>query len=85
MERFSEVYDEVQLGSLSCADTALILGCSARHFLRPRERFDDEGHAALADRRVGRVSPQRAADEEVEKFTRLYRDKYMGFNSVTPH
>lgn len=80
MERFSEVYDEVQLRSLSCADAALILGCSERHFLRLRERFDDEGHEGLADRRVGRVSQQRAADEEVEKFTRLYRDRYMGFN-----
>src|SRR5258706_16258342 len=42
---------------------------SARHFLRLRERFNDEDHAGLADRRVGRVSQQRAADAEVEEGT----------------
>ncbi len=80
MERFLEMYDEVQSGSLSCADAAQVLGCSSRHFLRLRERYDDEGDAGLADRRVGRVSHHRAADDEVEKFTRLYRERYMGFN-----
>ena len=62
MKRFSEVYGEVHQRSLSCADAALILGCSARHFLRLRERFDDEGHESLADRRVGPVSQLRAAN-----------------------
>lgn len=49
-------------------------------FLRLRERYDDEGDAGLADRRVGRVRHNRAADEEVEKFTRLHREQYLGFN-----
>ena len=62
MERFSEAYGEVHQGSPSCADAALIRGRSARRFLRLRERFDDEGHEGLADRRVGRVSQPRAAD-----------------------
>src|SRR3546814_11542154 len=80
MERFEELYHEVEAGRLSCADAAMILGCSPRHFLRLRGRYDEDGLDGLRDRRVGRVSRQRAADAEVEELTRLYRDRYAGFN-----
>src|SRR3546814_6383585 len=70
MERFEELYHEVEAGRLSCADAAMILGCSPRHFLRLRGRYDEDGLDGLRDRRVGRVSRQRAADAEVEELTR---------------
>ena len=54
-------------------------GCSERHFLRLRTRFDDEGIEGLRDRRIGRVSGRRVADSEVERITALYRDRYRGF------
>ena len=81
MERFEELYVELEAGRLSCEGAAMILGCSPRHFLRLRSRYDEDGLAGLADRRVGRVSCQRAADTEVEELTRLYRERYEGFNT----
>ena len=34
MERFEELYVELEAGRLGCEDAAMILGCSPRHFLR---------------------------------------------------
>lgn len=81
MERFEELYVELEAGRLGCEDAAMILGCSTRHFLRLRSRYDEDGLAGLKDRRVGRVSRHRAADTEVEELTRLYRARYEGFNT----
>lgn len=80
MERFSEIHDKVALDRLSCGEAAAMLGCSERHFLRLRDRYSEEGLAGLKDRRLGRVSPRRAADSEVEEVTRLYRERYRGFS-----
>src|ERR1700722_13169057 len=79
MERFEEIYDEYQKDSLSCEEAAMILGCSSRHFLRLRDRYEEGGLSGLKDWRVGRVSKRRAADAEVERITRLYRERYDGF------
>ena len=81
MERFEELYIELGAGRLGCEDAAMILGCSTRHFLRLRSRYDEAGLEGLRDRRVGRVSRHRAADAEVEELTRLYRTRYDGFNT----
>lgn len=81
MERFEELYIEFEAGRLSCEGAAMILGCSPRHFLRLRSRYDEDGLVGLKDRRVGQVSCQRAADAEVEALTRLYRERYDGFNT----
>lgn len=80
MERFSEIYDDFGADRLSCGEAARILGCSERHFLRLRGRYAEEGLEGLRDRRVGRVSPRRASDDEVEEVSRLYRDRYKGFS-----
>jgi len=81
MERFEEICADWHAGKLSCEDASLILGCSLRHFLRLRRRFDEEGVDGLRDRRVGRVSRHRAADAEIEELTRLCRERYEGFNT----
>lgn len=80
MERFSEIYEDFEQDRLSCVEAARILGCSERHFLRLRGRYAEEGLEGLRDRRVGRVSPRRASDEQVEEVSRLYRDRYRGFS-----
>jgi transposase len=80
MERFEGIYDEYQKDRLSCEEAAMILGCSARHFLRLRERYDEDGLCGLKDRRVGLVSKRRASEAEAEALTQLYRSKYEGFN-----
>lgn len=80
MERFSEISEDFIGERLSCTEAARILGCSERHFLRLRVRYADEGVAGLRDRRVGRVSPRRVPDEEIEEVSRLYRDRYKGLS-----
>lgn len=80
MERFEGLYANLESGALSCEDAAEILGCSTRHFLRLRSRYDEDGLEGLKDRRVGKVSRHRAADAEVRKLTRLYEERYDGFN-----
>lgn len=80
MERFSEIYVDFEGDRLSCGEAARILGCSERHFLRLRGRYAEEGLEGLRDRRVGRVSPRRAPEEEIEEVSRLYRDRYKGFS-----
>jgi transposase len=80
MERFEEVYDEYQKAVLSVEEAAMILGVSARHFLRQRVRYEEAGLEGLKDRRVGRVSKRRAADAEVARITQLYRERYQGFS-----
>jgi len=80
MERFEEIYDDLQKHKLSCEEAAMILGCSSRHFLRLRERYDEDGLSGLKDRRMGRVSKRRAGAAEIAKVTKLYRERYDGFN-----
>src|ERR1700722_3128455 len=80
MERFEEIYDDYQSSKLSCEEAAMILGCSNRHFLRLRDRYEEDGLGGLKDRRVGRVSKRRAADAAVKRITALYRERYDGFN-----
>ena len=80
MERFEEIYDEYEHDRLSSEEAARILGCSVRHFLRLRVRYEDEGLSGLRDKRIGRVSPHRAADMEIELITKLYTENYRGFS-----
>lgn len=80
MERFEEIYDDLQKHRLSCEEAAMILGCSSRHFLRLRDRYDESGLCSLKDRRVGRVSKRRAGEAEIARVTKLYRERYDGFN-----
>lgn len=80
MERFEEIYDKYQSDRLSSSEAAEILGCSVRHFLRLRCRYEECGLSGLRDRRVGLVSPHRAADMEVELVTKLYSEHYQGFS-----
>lgn len=80
MGRFSEVLGDFEQDRLSCVEAARILGCSERHFLRLRGRYAEEGVEGLRDHRVGRASPRRAPDQDLEEVSRLYRDRYKGFS-----
>ncbi len=80
MERFEELLVGLKKKRLSCEEAALILGCSVRQFHRQRQRFEEEGIIGLRDRRVGRSPSNRAADEEVEALTCLYRERYEGLS-----
>ncbi len=80
MERFEEIYGDYDADRLSTEEAALVLGCSVRHFLRLRGRYESEGLAGLKDRRVGIKSKICAADEEVKLITQLYEQRYSGFS-----
>ena len=80
MEIIEEVYEDFQKDTLGCDEAAALLGCSVRQLLRLRQRYEEAGLVGLRDRRLGRPSPHRAADSEVEQVTRMYREKYQGFS-----
>lgn len=78
--RFEEIYGSYTKGRLSCEEAAEILGISVRTFYRKRHRYEAEEFGGQFDLRLGRKSPHRAADREVELITKLYAERYRGFS-----
>ena len=70
---------------ISWIQAAEILGYSARHLRRIRDKYDEVGFDGLHDGRVGKVSPRRIPVAVVEEVLRLYRDEYFDFNIVHFH
>ena len=56
-----------------------MLGMSERHFRRLCGRYEEEGVAGLADRRLGKPSPRRAPASELARACGLYRERYADF------
>lgn len=77
--RFEELLERWEGGSLSHGEAAAALGVSERTFRRWRGRYDEAGPDGLVDRRVGRPSPRRAPEEELQRMLRLYHEYYQGF------
>lgn len=77
--RFANLLDRQERGEITQDDAAEMLGISVRSFQRWAARFTSDGEAGLADGRLGRPSPRRAPEEEVERMLGLYRDKYADF------
>jgi hypothetical protein len=59
---------------------AEILGCSARHLRRIKQKYETVGFHALFDGRIGKASPRRVPIAVVEEVLRLYREEYFDFN-----
>ena len=57
-----------------------ILGVSERQFRRYRHRYEDDGLAGLADRRLGKASFRRVPIDKVAWMLGQYRTHYMGWN-----
>lgn len=70
---------------ISWIEAAEILGYSARHLRRIRDRYDEFGFDGLHDGRVGKESPRRIPVAVVEEVLRLYRDEYFDYNIVHFH
>jgi len=85
MLKFNDVNSRYQDGKLGCEGAAELLGIDVRTFLRWRKRQKETGVSDWKDRRLGKPSSRRAADKEVEKVTRLYRERYRGFNVAHFH
>jgi transposase len=77
--RFTSLLDRQERSELTQAEAAELLGISERTFRRHRDRYHADGAMGLGDGRLGRRSPKRAAEAEIERMLGLYRDKYADF------
>ena len=70
--RFESLVGRWDRGEIGQAEAAEMLGVSVRTLQRWIDRFEEAGAEGLADRRLGRPSPQRAPAEELERILRRY-------------
>lgn len=78
--RFLDIYGQYEKNKLSCEEAAEILGISISTFYRKRQIYEEEGEHCRFDKRLGRISPHRAADAEVELITQLFAARYKDFS-----
>jgi len=77
--RFSSLLDRTESKELTQEAAAELLGINVRTFQRWAQRYEAEGDDGLVDLRMGRRSPRRAPEEELERMVGLFRDKYADF------
>ena len=65
--RFESLFGRQERGEVTQVEAAEMLGVSVRTFQRWAARFEEAGADGLSDRRVGRPSPRRAPEEELER------------------
>lgn len=85
METFEDIVKSFTKSHLTGEEAATLLGCSERHFRRLRVRYEADGLSGLSDKRLGKVSPRRAKKREIEDVTKLYGERYRGFNVTHFH
>lgn len=77
--RFEELYARRQRRDLTMAEAAEILGVTERTFRRWSVRYEAEGAAGLADRRLGRASARAVPVDEALRMVTLYETQYRGW------
>jgi transposase len=77
--RFASLLERQEGGEITQGEAAELLGVRERTFRRWRDRYREEGEVGLEDRRLGRRSPRRAPEAEIERMLGLFRDKYSDF------
>ena len=77
--RFSNLLERTEGKDLTQEAASEMLGVSVRTFQRWASRHEAEGDDGLVDRRMGRRSPRRAPEAELERMLGLFRDKYADF------
>jgi transposase len=77
--RFSDLLDRTEARELTQEAASELLGINVRTFQRWADRYEAEGDDGLVDRRMGRRSPRRAPEAELERMLGLFRDKYADF------
>ena len=80
MTKFADVLTRWKHKELSAQEAGELLGCSERQFRRWRRRYEEEGHAGLADRRLGRASVRRVPVDKIIWMIGEYRTRHMGWN-----
>src|SRR6202171_2901240 len=77
--RFSDLLDRTEAKELTQVAAADLLGINVRTCQRWAERYEAEGEDGVVALRMGRRSPRRAPEEELERMLGLFRDKYADF------
>jgi len=78
--QFLKAYREFGEKKLTCEQAATLLGVGISTFYRMRQRYEEYNFDGRFDRRLGKASPHRAADREVEFVTKLYEERYRDFS-----
>ena len=76
MNQFKKVYDRWKQKKLTQKEAAEQPGITERTLRRYIVRYRGEGTEGLLDRRLGKVSPRRAPQQETSEMVALYRDLY---------
>lgn len=76
----SEVIVKAIEGRISWIQAAEILGISARHMRRLKERFETYGYGGLRDGRAGKPRRKRIPTKTIEKICTLKRVKYADYS-----
>ena len=79
VRRFEEAFEQYQHRRLTGEEAGELLGMSGRQFRRLCVRYEEDGIEGLRDRRIGKVSPRRAAARELARMQALYRECYGDF------
>jgi len=77
--RFQEAFEQYEKHRLTGDEAGSFLGMSGRNFRRLCVRYEEDGIEGLRDRRIGKVSPRRAPERELERMHELYRERYSDF------
>ena len=84
MAMFLNLLHRWESAELNQAEAAELLGVCERTFRRWRDRYDEEGEAALLDRRLGKASGKRVPVDRAERRRGavLSRGASQGFRAV---
>jgi transposase len=85
MQKFRDVLSRWERRELSALEAGELLGMSERQFRRYRQRYEDEGPAGLADRRLGKASVRRVPVDEIAWLTEQYRTHHLDWNAKHFH
>jgi hypothetical protein len=77
--RFEDAFERYKQHRLTAEEAGELLGLSGRHFRRQCARYSEDGVDGLRDRRLGKASPRRASETELDRMHRLYREEYADF------
>src|SRR5215470_8062625 len=66
VRRFEEAFEQYEKHRLTGEEAGELLGMSGRNFRRLCVRYEEDGVEGLRDRRIGKVSPRRAPERELE-------------------
>jgi len=80
MKKFRGVLSRWERKELSGLEASELLGISERQFRRYRDRYEEEGLAGLADKRLGKASARRVPVDEIAWMLDQYRSQYWGWN-----